>query len=659
VNAANDLVSEAEARIGAVLGRWRIARLIGIGGMGAVYEAQDGHTRVALKVLHRRAAISEEQIARFRREGHAANRVSHSGVVEVFDHGVDEQGFAFFVMELLSGRTAAELAGENGGKLPLGTVLELAERVVEVLAAAHAKGILHRDIKPENVFITEGGQIKVLDFGIAKLSDSESVDFRTADGTLLGTPAFSSPEQARGRVDEIDERSDVWAVGATMFALLSGRPVHVAETTNEQLGLAMSVNAPPLASVEPDIPPLIAALVDKALAYEQRDRWPSASAMQVAIRTARQALATGAREVPAEWITPPNSKHEETWPDRRVSARVTLQPDLVGMIEAIYRFDQDTSSWLEGILERLRPWLDDGMGLFGFDYLISPEGALVPSSFTTVACPSNLFELLPHPHTLHDPDFIRHSYLTRDATAASEIPGWRQCLPAAYAEGHGILDSWGINGRNPGGRGTVILVNRRREKAPEPGLRAVFVRIAAHLAAAHRLRERLRSSSALDRAEAVLAPDGSIEHASGDAKAVRSLDVLRSAARLMDEARGKLRREAPNQALSQWRGLVDTRWTLFEHFDSDGRRFILAQENEPIRSSVAQLSSRERQVFANAALGRSNDEIAYALGIAPPAVQELLTFAMNKLGAHSRSDLGTRLEALTSAGDQAADVRKD
>jgi serine/threonine protein kinase len=298
VGDANDLAHEAEARVGTVLlGKWRIERLLGTGGMGAVYEVEHrNESRAAVKILHPGAALSKAQLARFKREGYAANHVGHPGVVEVLDDDIDEQGSPFLVMELLEGKTVAELAKDQGGKLPVDAVLKLVDELLDVLAAAHAKGILHRDIKPTNLFVTTAGNLKVLDFGIARLAEREAGGFSTIDGTVLGTPEFSSPEQARGRVGEMDERSDVWAVGATTFTLLTGQLVHPAEMTNERLGLAMSVDAPSLASVDDHLPRALVDLVDRALAYEQRDRWPSARAMQDAVRSVRAALAKGLTE---------------------------------------------------------------------------------------------------------------------------------------------------------------------------------------------------------------------------------------------------------------------------------------------------------------------------------------------------------------------------
>jgi eukaryotic-like serine/threonine-protein kinase len=305
----NALLVQAEARIGTVIrGKWRIERLLGVGGMAAVYEARHrNRSRVALKILHRHLGLSADQVVRFQREGYAANHVGHPGVAEVYDDDVDEHGCAFLVMELLEGETAAHRAAALGGRLPAGEVLSLADELLDVLAAAHARGILHRDIKPDNLFLTRAGALKVLDFGIARLSDPELGATRTEAGTLLGTPGFVPPEQARGRVHEIDARTDVWAVGATLFTLLTGRFVHEASTPNEQLGLAMTADAPSLAGVAPGTPSALVRVVDRALAYEQHARWPDARSMQEAVRWVRAEwprLTAGADSVPGELEAP-------------------------------------------------------------------------------------------------------------------------------------------------------------------------------------------------------------------------------------------------------------------------------------------------------------------------------------------------------------------
>ena len=173
---------------------------------------------------------------RFLREGYVANTVEHPGAVAVLDDDTAEDGSPFLVMELLDGATADELARANGGTLRLRAVLCIAHGVLDVLSAAHAKTIVHRDVKPANVFVTRNREIKMLDFGIARIREVQDLQRQgTHTGMALGTPAFMSPEQALGRTAEIDAQSDVWSVGAMMFRLLAGADVNVDEKKQELL----------------------------------------------------------------------------------------------------------------------------------------------------------------------------------------------------------------------------------------------------------------------------------------------------------------------------------------------------------------------------------------------------------------------------------------
>jgi serine/threonine protein kinase len=292
--AAHDhLADQARARIGVVLReKWRLDALLGIGGMASVYAATHRNgKRAAVKVLHAHAALDPAVKARFLREGYVANRVGHSGTVSILDDDATEDGTAFLVMELLEGESVEDRRIASGGTLPLGDALTIADQTLEVLAAAHAKQIVHRDLKPGNLFLTREGVLKVLDFGIARLGEAVARTATTSFSSSMGTLGFMAPEQARGRWELVDGRTDLWSVGATLFTLLSGRFVHEGgQTSNEQMLEAMTKAAPKLASVVPDIPAEVAALVDSALSFEREDRWPEARAMQRALREAYQAV---------------------------------------------------------------------------------------------------------------------------------------------------------------------------------------------------------------------------------------------------------------------------------------------------------------------------------------------------------------------------------
>ncbi len=281
----DELTRRAKTRVGQVLrGKWRLDELLGVGGMAAVYAATHRNTsRGAVKMLHVELSLQADLQARFLREGRVANEVGHPGVVRVLDDDVADDGSVFLVMELLEGETLEGRWARMGRALPVGEVLAITDRLLDVLSAAHQRCIIHRDIKPANIFLTDDGGVKVLDFGIARVQDALGASSRTRTGSMLGTPAFMPPEQARGRVSEVDARSDLWAVGATMFTLLSGRMVRWEGTANEQLIQAGTTPVDPLATVLPTVSPLVAELVDRAMRFPKEERWQTAAAMRQAI----------------------------------------------------------------------------------------------------------------------------------------------------------------------------------------------------------------------------------------------------------------------------------------------------------------------------------------------------------------------------------------
>lgn len=297
------------ARVGRYIkDKWHIDRLIGVGGMAAVYAATHRNgNRVALKMLHPQLSIDERTRGRFRREGYVANTVHHPGVVRILDDDMTEDGAVFLVMELLEGETTDARALRLGGRLPVQDVVAIVDGLLDVLAAAHAAGVVHRDIKPENIFFTRDRQVKVLDFGIARMRNNQLT--KTHTNSLLGTPAFMPPEQALGRMNLVDGLSDVWATGATMFTLLTGSLVHQAETPNEMLIAAATKQARSLATVSANAPSELIEVVDRALAYEKNNRWSSARAMQHALRQACATL--------GDWLTdeagePPPLRHPDS-----------------------------------------------------------------------------------------------------------------------------------------------------------------------------------------------------------------------------------------------------------------------------------------------------------------------------------------------------------
>jgi serine/threonine-protein kinase len=265
-----------------LFGKWTVERLIGVGGTSTVLQARHRNgRRAALKVLHRHLAAHGHARERFLREGRLANLVDHPGVVAVLDDFVTEDGTAVLVLELVQGKNLATRAKELGGVLEPREVVDAAGAVLEILAVAHDAGVIHRDIKPENILVRASGGYKLTDFGLAGLS--HELGMLTGVNASLGTPAYMSPEQARGDTLAVDARTDLWGLGATMFTLLTGRLLHSASATKNLVVAAATEPAPPLRSIEPSIQPDLAELVDRALRANPEERWPNARAMLAAL----------------------------------------------------------------------------------------------------------------------------------------------------------------------------------------------------------------------------------------------------------------------------------------------------------------------------------------------------------------------------------------
>jgi serine/threonine protein kinase len=275
-------VAFAGVRVGSIIcNKWRIDARLARGGVATVYAAthRKNGARVALKILHPEHANAPEVTRRFAQEGYLANKVDHPGVVRVLDDDVTEDGRPFIVMELLTGELLEEKRLRNGGRLSVLMTLNIGIQILDILASAHEKDIVHRDVKPENVFLTHEGTVKMLDFGIARTK----LSLGTATGLLVGTAEFMAPEQALGRSKDISEQTDIWGVGATLFVLRAGEPVHEGASLGEILKSVSSTPARSLATASADSPASLVAVIDRALQFDKERRWPNAREMRAAL----------------------------------------------------------------------------------------------------------------------------------------------------------------------------------------------------------------------------------------------------------------------------------------------------------------------------------------------------------------------------------------
>ena len=295
--------------------RYELEELVGTGGMSSVYRARDQQLdrNVALKILHERHLEDEEHVERFRREARAVARLSHPNIVTVIDRGESEDGSQFIVFELVDGENLKELI-EREGPLSVDEALRLAIGVARGLAFAHAAGLIHRDVKPQNVMISDDGRPQVTDFGIARSLDIERGVTQT--GTVLGTSNYIAPEQASG--EHVDACSDIYSLGVVLFELLTGTLPFEGENFVAIAMRHINEPAPDVRAIRPEIPPRVAAAVDRALQKDPRRRFKSmdefASELEAARKDAKNGVVDTAKTVVTKASKPRRPARNRTRP---------------------------------------------------------------------------------------------------------------------------------------------------------------------------------------------------------------------------------------------------------------------------------------------------------------------------------------------------------
>lgn len=279
--------------IGTSLGHYMLVGVIGEGGIGRVYRAIHPHigAQVAIKVLRSSNQDNDEVVQRFFAEARAVNRIRHQNIVQIVDLGETDTGRPYLVMEFLEGTSLANLISAHG-PLPFGVVIEVGLAILSALQAAHASKVVHRDLKPHNVMVTSAGAIKVLDFGVAKMIDTDDADSQTGTGAVLGTPAYMSPEQAEGLAD-VDARADLYSFGIVLYEMLTGRRPFNATSQFSMLRAQVEDAPPSVQSGRDDVPVGLERLVMKLLEKNPANRFASA---QECARSLEEAVPSFARE---------------------------------------------------------------------------------------------------------------------------------------------------------------------------------------------------------------------------------------------------------------------------------------------------------------------------------------------------------------------------
>ena len=289
------LVTTGDPLLGTMVGPYRVAHLVGSGGMGRVYKGVNPtiRSRVAIKVLSHECSQRPDLIERFFAEARAVNLIRNESIVNVLDLSKLSDGRPYIVMEYLDGSPLGRVIAQRG-RLPSGSLSRLIEEVLSALGAAHDKGVIHRDIKPDNIFVTLQGRAKILDFGIAKLADEDRQGLGpTRAGSLLGTPHYMSPEQAQSR--PVDARADLYAIGVILYEATTGRKPFTGTSVYEILRGHIELSPVRPLQLVPELAPALEHVILRALAKDPAQRWQSARELSTALSGACQYLA------PSEW----------------------------------------------------------------------------------------------------------------------------------------------------------------------------------------------------------------------------------------------------------------------------------------------------------------------------------------------------------------------
>jgi eukaryotic-like serine/threonine-protein kinase len=269
------------------IGKYKIVEKIGQGAMGEVYRAHDSvlNREIAIKTISSELGGDDALRKRFQREAQSAARLNHPNIITVYDYG-EEQGKIYMAMELLDGADLKQAIARRA-PLSLDDKLSIVDQIAEGLAFAHSHEIVHRDLKPANVHLLSNGQVKIMDFGLARLGGSEM----TRAGMVMGTPHYMSPEQVRG--ERADARSDVFALGCVFYELLTYQKPFDADSMHSVLFKVMQEDPKPLREVAPDVPAVMAQVVERAMSKDGTRRFQNASEFRTALHRAMQAVAAG------------------------------------------------------------------------------------------------------------------------------------------------------------------------------------------------------------------------------------------------------------------------------------------------------------------------------------------------------------------------------
>src|SRR5437870_3120658 len=361
---------------GAALGPYVVLSPLGAGGMGEVYRARDNRLgrHVAVKVLPEALASDPERLKRFEQEARAASALNHPNIVTIYDVG-QEASLSYIAMELVEGKTLKEILAS--GPLPLRKALHVAAQVADGLAKAHGAGIVHRDLKPENVMVSNDGFVKILDFGLAKLTQPEDASGATAaptvsgatePGTVMGTIEYMSPEQATGRA--LDIRSDQFAFGSILYEMATGKRAFQRGSVPQTMAAIIQDEPDSISASNPGVPAPLRWAIERCLAKEPRGRYTSTEDLAKELATIRDRLSEATSAVGALPSEPAHAARRRFWIPAVVAAAVLV---IAGVTTwRLRRADSWKNPLADARYSRFTDW--EGSEL---DAAISPDGKFV------------------------------------------------------------------------------------------------------------------------------------------------------------------------------------------------------------------------------------------------------------------------------------------
>ncbi|HYE66825.1 MAG TPA: serine/threonine-protein kinase, partial [Pyrinomonadaceae bacterium] len=411
--------------VGSRLGRYRVLLKLGAGGMGEVYLAEDTSLgrKVALKLLPLQLTADQNRLQRFKQEARSASALNHPNILTIHEIG-EANGRRFIATEFIEGETLRQRIAES--RMKLTDALDIAIQAASALAAAHEAGIMHRDVKPENIMVRQDGYAKVLDFGLAKLSEKRIIDseastlVQTNEGLVMGTAQYMSPEQARG--SKVDARTDIWSLGVVLYEMVAGRAPFAGATATDVILSIIEHEPAPLARYMGEVPAELQRIITKALAKDREKRYQTVKDLLIDLKNLRDELEFEAK---LERSVPPDFRSE--------AGAQSGQAAVVAPTEPVARSTRSAEYLISGIKQHKR-----GAALALAALAVAVAAATYFYSLRGGGATINSMAVLPFVNASADPDteYLSDGITESLINSLSQLPDLRMIARTSAQPGH-------------------------------------------------------------------------------------------------------------------------------------------------------------------------------------------------------------------------------